>query len=185
VHCPAERGLFEFTPSPYRSPRHEKAAFARLSPHPKIPFPVAGAATAQYPWQLENLGRFWKQQRTFQARAHPQFESISVSRQGQIGVSAGIFRSPIRHLRSLRLILASGLCIQKFRSRHWGLQPPTPFRNSGILRFFGSQNGADFEMARRGSVTPRGDEARRGLVKQRRGRPRIGSVANASWGATY
>src|SRR5580692_9620361 len=36
--------------SPYPAPRDEKAVFASLSLHPKIPFPAAGAATVQYPW---------------------------------------------------------------------------------------------------------------------------------------
>jgi hypothetical protein len=47
---PRNAGFSSSPSSPYPSPRDEKAVFARLSLHPKIPFPAAGAATVQYPW---------------------------------------------------------------------------------------------------------------------------------------
>jgi hypothetical protein len=46
---PRNAGFSSSPSSPYRSPPDEKAVFARLSLHPKIPFPAARATTAHYP----------------------------------------------------------------------------------------------------------------------------------------
>ena len=44
-----------------------------------------------------------------------------------------------RHLRSLRPVLATGLCIQKFRSPRPGCDGPVPLGSPGILGVFGTK----------------------------------------------